>query len=215
MKQSIEILSLKDPRFAKYGRILGDCDFSELNEYMLNSSKVPEEGNIYIASVEEMETKEVYQRLKNVVYGGMDIQIGYCNGNNAFLNGLEYHKGSEVNFAVTGLVLQLGRVEDIKDDRYDSKNVEAFLVPAGTAVELYQNTLHFAPCKLSDAGFKCIVVLPRGTNTPLERNPASTDKESRFLFMKNKWLLAHVENKVLLEKGAFPGITGINHKIEY
>ncbi|WP_337960992.1 DUF4867 family protein [Caloramator sp. mosi_1] len=25
----------------------------------------------------------------------MDIQIGYCNGNNFRLNALEYHKGSE------------------------------------------------------------------------------------------------------------------------
>lgn len=215
METGIEIHKLSDTMFFKYGRVLTDFDFSELNEYMVNESKIPEEGNVYVASVEEMESKKIFHKMKDIVYGGMDIQIGYCNGNNSFLNGLEYHKGSEVNFAVTDFVLQLGQVQDIANNQYDSKNVEAFLVPKGTAIELYQTTLHFAPCKLSDTGFKCIVILPSGTNTPLDSKPESNDLESKILFMKNKWLLAHVDNKVLLGRGAYPGIVGKNYKIKY
>jgi hypothetical protein len=37
--------------------------------------------------------------------------------------------------------------------------------------------------------------------------------ESRFLFMKNKWLIAHPERKLLVEKGAFVGIMGVNIEI--
>jgi hypothetical protein len=213
MITEIKILTLDDTRFIKYGKVLTDFDFSELDEYMINSSRVPDEGNIYLASVEEMESKSIFNTMKNIVYGGMDIQIGYCNGNNSFLNGLEYHKGSEINFAVTDFVLQLGQVQDIKNNQYDSKNVKAFFVPKGTTIELYQTTLHFAPCKVSDAGFKCIVILPKGTNTPIENKIECNDLESKILFMKNKWLLAHVDNKVLLGRGAYPGIIGENHKI--
>ena len=212
MGQSIPVLDLKDPKFASYGRILNDFDFSELDEFM-RAVKVPEEGNVYVASLPEMESRAICRRLTDIVYGGMDIQIGYCNGNNSFLNGLEFHKGSEVNYACTDLVLQLGKVQGIINNHYDSSKVEAFFVPKGSSIELYQTTLHFAPCKTSAAGFKCVVVLPRGTNTPLEQKEESEDPQSKLLFMKNKWLLAHQDNKVLLGRGAFPGITGTNHEI--
>ncbi len=37
----------------------------------------------------------------------MPIQIGYCNGRNTTYNGFEYHKGSEINIAVTDFMLVL------------------------------------------------------------------------------------------------------------
>ena len=59
---------------------------------------------------------------------GLPIQIGYCNGDNRKLNGLEYHRSSEINIAVNNLVLLLGREQDIEaDDTYDTSRVEAFL----------------------------------------------------------------------------------------
>ena len=43
----------------------------------------------------------------------MPIQIGYCNGNNNKLNGLEYHRDSEINIAVTDMVLMIGMEQDL------------------------------------------------------------------------------------------------------
>ena len=63
------------------------------------------------------------------------------------LNALEYHRCSEVDVAATELVLLLGRQQDVTEEfTYDTAKVEAFRVPAGTAVELYATTLHYAPC---------------------------------------------------------------------
>ena len=59
--------------------------------------------------------------------------------------------------------------------------MEAFLVPAGTAVEVYATTLHYAPCHVKDEGFRCVIVLPRDTNLDMEPVEVK-DPEDRLLF---------------------------------
>ena len=54
--------------------------------------------------------------LRDSFYGGMDIQVGYCNGRNTTYNGFEYHKGSEINIAVTDFMLVLGHTWEIRDN---------------------------------------------------------------------------------------------------
>ena len=165
------------------------------------------EESFHIASVEELEVLSVARDFQNSMYGGLPIQIGYCNGHNHTLNALEYHRSSEVNVAVTDLILLLGAQQDIKeDDTYDTSLVEAFLVPAGTAIEVYATTLHYAPCSVGEKGFRCVVVLPKDTNT--EITFALKEKgEDRLMTAKNKWLIAHEEAKIA---GAFNGLKGEN-----
>lgn len=90
-----------------------------------------------------------------IAYGEMPVQIGYCNGHNSKLNALEYHRDSEINVAATDMILMLGLLTDVeKDHTYDTSKVKAFLVPAGTAVEVYATTLHYAPCGVDGKGFQ-------------------------------------------------------------
>ena len=93
-----------------------------------------------------MEALPAAKELENGIYGQMPIQIGCCNGHNKKLNAVEYHRDSEVDIAVDDLILILGKQQDIEEDHtYDTSRMEAFLVPAGTAVEVYATTLHYAP----------------------------------------------------------------------
>ena len=95
------------------------------------------------------------------------------------------------------------------DFTYDTAKVEAFLVPAGTAVEVYATTLHYAPCNKEDGGFKCVVILPKGTNTDIDFTlPASG--EDQLMTAKNNWLIAHEEAAI---EGAFNGLKGENVSI--
>ena len=136
--------------------------------------------------------------------------IGYCNGDNHKLNALEYHRSSEVNIAVTDMILLLGAQQDIQADyTYETSLVEAFFVPAGTAVEMYATTLHYAPCTAAEGGFRCVVILPAGTNTELTF-PIGESGEDRLITAKNKWLIAHSEAGL---EGAFCGLKGENISI--
>lgn len=140
-------------------------------------------------------------------YGELPIQIGYCNGHNSKLNALEYHRNSEINVAATDAVLLVGCQQDIGDDfTYDTSLVEAFLLPKGTAVELYATTLHYAPCGVDGEGFRVAIVLPKGTNLELEQTHAGG--EDRHLTAKNKWLLGHPEGG--LPDGSPMGLMGKN-----
>lgn len=209
----IEIYEVTDRRFHTYGRILKDYDFEPCMKVM-KDREIPAEGNVYVGCDEDMMKTETAITLSKVFYGNMPVQIGYCNGNSTRLNALEYHKGSEIDVAVTDMVLILGHVYDIENNTYDSHRTEAFFVPAGTACELYGTTLHFAPCKVTDEGFKSIIALPFETNEALEDKTEYPEEESKLLWMRNKWLIAHKES-VPASKGACAGIYHENIEIRY
>ena len=205
----MKIQNVTDDSFRKYGKVLEGYDFTALIREMKHTP-VPE-NVIYVASVEELESLDVARKLQNKGYGGLPIEIGYCNGHNRKLNAVEYHRNSEINVAVTDLVLLIGHQQDIEPDfTYDTANIEAYLVPAGTGIEVYATTLHYAPCHVNDTGFQCVVVLPRGTNTDLTFQ-TETDGEDRLQTAKNKWLIAHEDAKI---QGAFNGLKGKNISLD-
>ena len=214
-KNDVKIYSVFDDEFKPYGRIVEGYDFTELVAYMKNKTEIPESGNVYFPSIEEMEKTAVFSEIQSVLYGGMPIQIGYCNGRNTTYNGFEYHKGSEINIAVTDFVLVLGHTWQIENNTFYVGNEKVFFVPEGTALEMYQTTLHLSPCRVCDEGFKDVVILPKGTNTPLESKNKNSDEESVLLLQKNKWVLAHKDREPLIKQGAFAGLIGENKEIKY
>ena len=211
----VKIYSVFDAEFKPYGRVVNGYDFSALVDFMKTSTPIPEQGNIYIASVAELEKCEVKDEIESVLYGGMPVQIGYCNGRNSTYNGFEYHKGSEINIAVTPFMLVLGHVWEIEDGKFYVGNEKVFFVPEGTAIEMYETTLHLSPCKVSDDGFKDVVILPRGTNTPLENKHQNGDQESALLLQRNKWVIAHKDREPLVKQGAHVGLIGENKELRY
>ncbi|MBO7217139.1 MAG: DUF4867 family protein, partial [Clostridia bacterium] len=170
----------------------------------------PENGSTYQPSVEAFEKLDVAKTIADNFFGTLPTQIGYCWGHSNFLNATEWHISSEINIAVTPLVLILGHVWDIKDGVIDSSKFKAFYLPEGTAVEVYATTLHFCPCEVSEGGFGAVVALPKGTNTDLE-----VKSHDPILFRKNKWIICHNENEALKDRGVVSGITGVNFEIKY
>lgn len=71
---------------------------------------------IYEASSDRLEKLEIAEEIKDIFYGELQIQMGYCNGHNVMLNALEYHRSSEINVAATDVILLVGLVADITDD---------------------------------------------------------------------------------------------------
>ena len=203
----MKIQKVTDPAFRKYGKVLEGYNFGPLLKEMKHTP-VPEDV-VYVPSVEELEALDVEKDLKNRAFGGLPIEIGYCNGHNKKLNAVEYHRNSEINVAVTDLVLLIGHQQDIEADfTYDTANIEAFLVPAGTGIEVYATTLHYAPCGVNNSGFRCTVVLPKGTNYDVKRQ--KNTGEDRLLAATNKWLIAHKEANI---DGEFEGLIGENPEV--
>ena len=205
----MKIKRVTDPEFDVYGKIVTGYDCGELLEAM-EETPIPE-NVVYVPSVEKLENLRVCRRIEHNLYGQLPVQAGYCNGHNRKMNAMEYHRTSEINVAATDMVLLLGRQQDIgKDGTYDTALAEAFLIPRGTVIEVYATTLHYAPCHVDGKGFRCVVILPRGTNTDME----PVEKvffEDQLLFARNKWLLGHREGG--LPEHAFIGLKGSNPEL--
>ena len=201
----IEIKNVTDPSFRRYGRVIEGYDLGQLLEAMKNTP-VPDDV-VYVGSVPELEATDAAEAFKNRFFGEMPIQLGYCNGHNSKLNALEYHRNSEINVAVTDQILLVGALQDVQDDfTYDTSLVEAFLVKAGMVVQMYETTLHYAPCGVKGQGFQNVVILPKGTNEECVPDPAATG-EDRLRTHVNKWLIGHPDAKIA---GAFNGLKGEN-----
>lgn len=210
----LKIKEITEDAFRKYGKAVTGYDFSELLHYMGNIS-IPEQGNVYVARDEKMMEIEAAKAISRDFYGGQQIQIGYCNGKNSKMNALEYHKCSEMDIAVTDLVLLLGDIRDIVRNEYASDKIEAFYVPAGTACELYSTTLHFSPCRVTEEGFKSVIILTDGTNLPLLEKQEIKNEEDALLFLRNKWLIGHEGSVQVQEKNGWNGIKGNNIEVYF
>lgn len=211
----VRVRSVFDEDFKSFGRVLSGYDFSPVQAYMERETEIPESGNVYVPSVPALEELEIKKELEAGLYGFMPIQLGFCNGRNTTYNGFEFHKCSEINYAATDFMLVLGHVWDIKENTYNVNDASVFFVPKKTAIEIYQTTLHLSPCRTSDEGFRAVVVLARGTNTPLEKRQPCADSQSRLLLQKNKWVIAHPQREQLISQGAFPGVIGENKELFY
>lgn len=203
----MEILSVKSLEFQAYGRVVENVDFSALLEEL---KKTPvTDGVVYEPSVKAFEETDTYTQLTEITYGEMPIQIGFCNGHNSMLNALEYHRDSEINVMATDAILLLGLRSELEADfTFDTAKVKAFLVPAGTAVEVYATSLHYAPCGVDGKGFQVAVVLPRGTNYPFTKKRTDRKDEDQLMTAVNKWLVGHPEGG--LDEGTFLGLKGEN-----
>lgn len=208
LNPDIEIYSIHDEAFKPYGRVF-DFDTEEIVSAG-EKIKMPDSGVNYVMSEESLEKLECSEDIRNIIFGKCPAQIGLCWGYNTMLNAFEFHRCSEINIAITPIVVMLGMQQDMEGDDFDCKNIKAFYLEKGDMIEIYGTTLHYCACQVSDAGFSCVIGLPKGTNDDI----ALPDKD-RLLFMTNKWLICHDECESLIKKGAYPGLHGTNYDIKY
>lgn len=203
----MKIYSVNDKEFKPYGKVVEGFPVEELLNG-LAKTPVPE-GRAYVPSEPLLEETSAAAGVSENLYGGMPVQLGCCNGHNTRLNCLEYHRSSEFNLGTRDFILLLAKQDEIEDGVLDTAKVKAFRVPAGTLIEVYATTLHFAPCHTDPVkGFQVMVALPEGTNTA---KPGLTEctEDDRLLWARNKWLLAHPESDQAFQ-GAYVGLRGEN-----
>ena len=203
----MKIYSVYDPEFKAYGQIQQGFPTEEL---LAALAQTPiSDGVEYVACEPVLQELPVRQLVSDHLYGGMPVQLGWCNGPNTKLHCLEYHRDSEFNLGAEDFILLLAKQDEIVDGVLDTARVKAFRAPAGALVEVYATTLHYAPCHCDpEKGFRVMVALPLHTNTGKpELTPAT--REDKLLWARNKWLLAHPESGEAAQ-GAHIGLDGEN-----
>ena len=208
----MKIHSVFDPAFKRYGQVVEGLPdtVAELLE-TLQKTPLPE-GTGYVPEEPLLQNLPAAVEISEHCYGGMPVQLGWCNGHNTRLDCLEYHRDSEFNLGTEDFILLLAKQEEISDGTLDTSKVRAFRVPAGTLVEVYATTLHYAPCHVdADKGFRVLVALPKDTNTE-KPDITPLTAEDKMLWACNKWLLAHPDSNEA-KAGAYVGLSGENIRI--
>ena len=114
----IKLYSVNSEEFKTFGRVITGLDTSEIIKAAEKISR-PAEGSAYTPSEESFEKLSIAKETENKFFGTLPAQIGYCHGHNSLLNAAEWHMSSEINIAVTPLVLILGHIWDIKSGKTD------------------------------------------------------------------------------------------------
>jgi hypothetical protein len=207
----MKLKSVFDKEFKPYGVVLEGYDFTGLLKTLEEISDKPNDGVIYVPSDPKLEALPIFAEFRDRLFGGIPIQIGYCNGFNTKLNCLEYHRGSEACVAADDVIMLLAKLQDVEDGKIDASKVEAFSLPKGTGILYYETSMHYAPSK-PKAPYRSIIVLPRETNTELPKFKAVT-AEDKLLWARNKWLIAHPDAPESAQ-GAHTGVLGKNPDVE-
>ena len=205
----MKIYSVFDPEFKPYGQVVDGME-ETVQEILDVLKDAPQGAGVdYVPEYEPLQELPAMVEISEHCYGGMPVQLGWCNGHNTRLNCLEYHRDSEFNLGTENFILLLAKQDEIVDGVLDTSRVKAFKAPAGVLVEVYATTLHYAPCHCdASKGFRVLVALPQRTNTdkPAISNKSSEDKR---LWARNKWLLAHPDSSEA-KQGAYIGLAGEN-----
>lgn len=206
--------SVFDPEFRPFGKVVEDFDAAALIAECEKAAVMPENGVNYVPDMPALEAlEESFAAVKHQLRGEGHTQIGVCWGYNSTMQCMEYHRASEHNIAVSDAVLLLASQQDMEGNDLPAGSVKAFYCPKGTTVEVYATSLHYAPCQVSDEGFRMLIILPRGTNHDLKSEKPNT-MEGKILWAVDKWLIAHPDAPEA-KKGAYAGIHGENYVVKY
>lgn len=204
----LTVLSPREKSFELFGRYLTDEAWKRLagqTRELIRADDVPS----YLPSCRELENGGIPDKLLTGIFGDEDVQVGVCRGSNDKLNGMEWHDCPEVVVACTPMVLILGRVEDIKNNQWSTRQAVLCLLQEGDAVVLNKDTLHFAPCRIGEDPFLSAILLPRGVNADLPPKGGADPQ----LWKARKWLITHADSPQR-KAGAPPGIIGENIRVE-
>lgn len=145
----MKIYSVNDPEFKEYGHVVDgyEAEKKAIMDALAENTPCPEEGTGYVPEEPAIQNLDAAKKIAPSLFGGIPVEFGWCNGHNTKLNCLEYHRNSEFNLGTEDFILLLAKQSDMTDWKLDTKAVKAFKVPAGTLVEVYATTFHYAPAR--------------------------------------------------------------------
>ena len=166
----MKIFSVTDPEFKPYGRVVTGLDTAKAEILAALANTPLPAATDYVAEDAALQELPAAVEVSEHLFGGMPCQLLVQRSQHLFeLPGIPPRQ--QFNLGTEDFVLLLARQEEIAGGKLDTAKVKAFRVPAGTLVEVYATTLHYAPCHVDAAkASACWSPCPKA---PIPQSPPS------------------------------------------
>jgi len=201
---------IDDPKFDLFGKAHWELDSTELTQAAQAAFR-GEMGEqvVYEPKVEALQGLPFVEQIKQTIYGGKAVQVGWAYGKNANLDFMETNGVTVTVIPVYNAVYFIGGKADVDPTTwlYPVKKAQAFYFPANSVAELLPDTLRSAPIRVADeTGQLTIIVVPEGVAVGTASAGTGFDQA---LAAASRWVFAFPDNPF----GFYAGLDGKNINI--
>jgi len=199
-----------DPKFDPFGKAHWEIDAKDFTAAVKNAfTGTMGEQAVYEPKVDALQNLPLVNKIKETIYGGKAIQVGWIYGNNANLDYMEFNNATVTLIPVYNMVLFVATKNDLDQSTFhlSVSKTSLFYIPADAVIELFPDTLHSPPIRVSNVtGQLTVVIVPEGVGIGSASKGSGIDQA---LYTQNRWLLGFPDNKM----GFFAGLDGTNINI--
>ena len=158
----MQYVSVFDPAFSAFGRLLPGCDTAGL-EQVLFARRQPEEGMTLVSRFADPRLRLTANALKKQLVGDAPASAVLYSGRNTRPRRLLRSSYGAYLIGAYDFVLLVASKDEVSRRRLGPEQLTAFFVPGCVLIELYDTTLHCAPCHTHDRdGMNVLVIRPAG-----------------------------------------------------
>ena len=158
----MDCVTVFDPRFSAYGRLLPGFDTADLEQALL-TRRQPEEGMVLVSRIADPRLLLTAKGLKTQLLGDDPASVILYSGRNTSPRRLLRARNGAFLIGAFDFLLLLTSREDLSRRRIGPDQMTAFYVPGRVLIELYDTTLHCVPCHTRDRdGMNVLMLLPGG-----------------------------------------------------
>lgn len=199
-----------DPKFDPYGKAHWDIDAKDFTAAVKKAftGKMGDQA-VYEPKVDALQNLPLVAQIKDAVYGGKAVQVGWVYGNNANLDYMEFNGAPVTLIPVYNTVVFMAAKTDLDQSTFKLSvgKTALFYLPGDSVVELLPDTLHSAPIRIANAtGQLTVVIVPEGVGVGSASKGSGIDQA---LFAPGRWIFGFADNKA----GYFAGLDGTNTNI--
>jgi hypothetical protein len=199
-----------DPKFDAYGKAHWDIDAKDFTAAVTKAfTGTMGEEAVYEPKVDALQNLPLVDQIKQTIYEGKAVRVGWVYGNNANLDYMEFNGARVTLIPVYNTVVFVAAKTDLDQSTFKLSvgKTSLFYLPAGSVVELLPDTLHSAPIRVANAtGQLTVVIVPEGVGVGSASKGSGIDQA---LFAPGRWLFGFPDNKA----GFFAGLDGTNTNI--
>jgi hypothetical protein len=158
----MDCVTVFDPRFSAYGRLLPGYDTADLEQALL-THRQPGEGMVLVSRIADPRLLLTAKALKTQLLGDDPASVILYSGRNTRPRRLLRARNGAFLIGACDFLLLLTSRDELSRRRIGLDQMTAFYVPGRVLIELYDTTLHCVPCHTHDRdGMNVLMLFPYG-----------------------------------------------------